>query len=52
MSTKQSRPLNQKGIRKGWPTIKDSKPVKLSDASRVIVYNPKTGQNRQIEISW
>ncbi|MCC3214936.1 hypothetical protein LIV57_06600 [Chryseobacterium sp. X308] len=52
MSTKQLKTQNQKGIRKGWPTIKESKPIKLSDASQIIVFNPRTGRNHSLEISW
>lgn len=51
MSTKVKK-TNNKGDRKGWPTIKESKPIKLSDAKQLLVFNPYTGLNKNIKLSW
>lgn len=40
-----------KGVRKGWPTINESKQVKLSDATKANVYNPKTGRYSILKLS-
>lgn len=40
-----------KGERKGWPTIRESKNVRLSEATRIIVFNPLTGLNKHVKFS-
>lgn len=52
MMSKSVKPtVRDKGDRKGWATIQDSKKVRLSDAKNIIVYNPLTGQNKNIKLS-
>jgi len=43
---------NNKGDRKGWPTLDKAKHIKLSDAKKANVYNPITRQITKISISW
>lgn len=51
MSKSVKPTVRDKGDRKGWATIQDSKKVRLSDAKNIIVYNPLTGQNKNIKLS-
>lgn len=52
MSTKQSKPVRDKGDRKGWPTIEKARHIKLSQANKVNVYNPITREVTKICLSW
>jgi hypothetical protein len=51
MSTKTQK-TNNKGDRKGWPTIDKARPIKLSDAKKGNLYNPLTKQMSKVSLSW
>ncbi|GEM_PF-6113177 len=52
MVSKKQKVQKNKGERKGWPTIKAAKSVKISDAKKAVLFNTLTGQNTDIKLSW
>lgn len=52
MANNPTKPLRDKGDRKGWPTIDKAKHIKLSQANKVNVYNPITREVTKVSLSW